>query len=103
MPPAYVKAGGQPTTPKSEALAIVASPSHLCSKGSKEAAVSMGLVFISPYIEVVSFASVHIALKDWMEEGGAPRGDPYPLHSARPFEPAPTPLCGLPCVPRSDT
>ena len=30
----------------------------------------MGLVFISPYIEVVSFASTHIALKDWMEEEG---------------------------------
>ena len=30
----------------------------------------MGLVFISPYIEVVSFASAHIALKDWMEEEG---------------------------------
>ena len=62
--------GGQPTTPKSEALAIVASPSHLRPKGNKEAAVSMGLVFISPYIEVVSFASTHIALKDWMEEEG---------------------------------
>ena len=59
---------GQPATPKSEALAIVASPSCLHPKGSKEAAVSMGLVFISPYIEVVSFASAHIALKDWMEE-----------------------------------
>ena len=32
--------------------------------------VSMGLVFISPYIEVVSFVSAHIALKDWMEEEG---------------------------------
>ena len=62
--------GGQPTTPKSEALAIVASPSRLHPKGSKEVAVSMGLVFISPYIEVVSFASAHIALKDWMEEEG---------------------------------
>ena len=62
--------GGQPTISKSEALAIVASPSHLCPKGSKEAAVSMGLVFISPYIEVASFASAHIALKDWMEEEG---------------------------------
>ena len=62
--------GGQPTTPKSEALAIVASSGHLCPKGNKEAAVSMGLVFISPYIEVVSFASAHIALKDWMEEEG---------------------------------
>ena len=62
--------GGQPTTPKSEALAIVASPSCLRPKGNKEAAVSMGLVFISPYIEVVSFASAHIALKDWMEEEG---------------------------------
>ena len=60
--------GGQPTTPKSEALAIVASPSCLRPKGNKEVAVSMGLVFISPYIEVVSFASTHIALKDWMEE-----------------------------------
>ena len=30
----------------------------------------MGLVFISPHIEVVSFASAHIALKDWMEEEG---------------------------------
>ena len=62
--------GGQPTTPKSEALAIVASPSHLHPKGNKEVAVSMGLVFISPFIEVVSFASAHIALKDWMEEEG---------------------------------
>ena len=62
--------GGQPTTPKSEALAIVASPGCLCPKGNKEASVSMGLVFISPYIEVVSFASAHIALKDWMEEEG---------------------------------
>ena len=62
--------GGQPTIPKSEALAIVASPSYLCPKGSKEAAVIMGLVFISPYIEVASFASAHIALKDWMEEEG---------------------------------
>ena len=62
--------GGQPTIPKSEALAIVASPSHLRPKGSKEAAVSMGLVFISPYIEVTSFVSAHIALKDWMEEEG---------------------------------
>ena len=62
--------GGQPTIPKSEALAIVASPSCLRPKGGKEAAVSMGLVFISPYIEVASFASAHIALKDWMEEEG---------------------------------
>ena len=62
--------GGQPTIPKSEALAIVASPSRLHPKGSKEAVVSMGLVFISPYIEVASFASAHIALKDWMEEEG---------------------------------
>ena len=30
----------------------------------------MGLVFILSYIEVVSFASTHIALKDWMEEEG---------------------------------
>ena len=59
--------GGQPTTPKSEALAIVASLSRLRPKGGK---VSMGLVFILPYIEVVSFASAHIALKDWMEEEG---------------------------------
>ena len=64
------QSGGQPTILKSEALAIVASPSCLCPKGSKEAAVSMGLVFISPYIEVASFASAHIALKDWMEEEG---------------------------------
>ena len=62
--------GGQPTIPKSEALAIVASPSRLCPKGSKEVAISMGLVFILPYIEVASFASAHIALKDWMEEEG---------------------------------
>ena len=62
--------GGQPTIPKSEGLAIVASPSRLRPKGSKEVAVSMGLVFISPYIEVASFASAHIALKDWMEEEG---------------------------------
>ena len=62
--------GGQPTTLKSEALAIVASPCCLCPKEGKEAAVSMGLVFISPHIEVVSFASAHIALKDWMEEEG---------------------------------
>ena len=62
--------GGQPTTLKSETLAIVASPSCLRPKGSKEVVVSMGLVFISPYIEVASFASAHIALKDWMEEEG---------------------------------
>ena len=62
--------GGQPTTPKSESLAIVASPGCLRPKGSKEAAVCMGLVFISPYIEVASFASAHIALKDWMEGEG---------------------------------
>ena len=62
--------GGQPTTLKSEALAIVASPSCLRPKEGKEAAVSMGLVFISPHIEVASFASAHIALKDFMEEEG---------------------------------
>ena len=62
--------GGQPTTLKSEALAIVASPCHLRPKEGKEAAVKMGLVFISPHIEVASFASAHIALKDWMEEEG---------------------------------
>ena len=62
--------GGQPTTPKSEALAIVASPCCLRPKEGKEAAVNMGLVFISPHIEVASFASAHIALKDWMEEEG---------------------------------
>ena len=62
--------GGQPTIPKSEALAIVASHSRLCPKGSKEVVVSMGLVFILPYIEVASFVSAHITLKDWMEEEG---------------------------------
>ena len=60
--------GGQSTTLKSEALAIVASPCRLRPKEGKEAAVNMGLVFISPHIEVVSFASAHIALKDWMEQ-----------------------------------
>ena len=60
--------GGQPTTPKSEALAIVASPCRLHPKEGKEAVVNMGLVFISPHIEVASFASAHIALKDWMEQ-----------------------------------
>ena len=62
--------GGQPTTLKSEALAIVASPCCLHPKEGKEAAVTMGLVFISPHIEVASFASAHIALKDWMEQEG---------------------------------
>ena len=67
----HLRQGGeQPTTPKSEALTIVASPGRLRPKGNKEAVVSMGLVFISPYIEVVSFASAHIALKDWMEGEG---------------------------------
>ena len=60
--------GGQSTTLKSEALAIVASPCCLRPKEGKEAAVNMGLVFISPHIEVASFASAHIALKDWMEQ-----------------------------------
>ena len=59
--------GGQSTTLKSEALAIVASPCCLHPKEGKEAAINMGLVFISPHIEVASFASAHIALKDWME------------------------------------
>ena len=62
--------GGQPTTPNSEALAIVASPGCLHPKEGKEAAVNMGLVFILPHIEVASFASAHIALKDWMEQEG---------------------------------
>ena len=66
--------GGQPTTPKSEALAIVASPCHLHPKEGKEAVVNMGLVFISPHIEVASFASAHIALKDWMEQEGLLQG-----------------------------
>ena len=66
--------GGQPTTPKPEALAIVASPCHLHPKEGKEAVVNMGLVFISPHIEVVSFASAHIALKDWMEQEGLLQG-----------------------------
>ena len=70
MPPAFIKVGNSQQPPKSEALTIVASPGHLRPKGNKEAAVSMGLVLISPYIEVVSFASAHIALKDWMEEEG---------------------------------
>ena len=34
----------------------------------------MGLVFISPHIEVASFASTHIALKDWMEQEGLLKG-----------------------------
>ena len=46
--------GGQLTTPKSEALPIVASPCHLHPKKGKEAVVNMGLVFISPHIEVAS-------------------------------------------------
>ena len=62
--------GGQPTTPKSEALAIVASPCCLRPKEGKEVVVNMGLVFILPHIEVASFASAHIALKDWMEQEG---------------------------------
>ena len=62
--------GGQPTTPKSEALAIVASPCCLHPKEGKEVVVNMGLVFISPHIEVASFASAHIALKDWMGQEG---------------------------------
>ena len=66
--------GGQPTTPKSEALAIVASPCRLHPKEGKEAVVNMGLVFISPHIEVASFASAHIALKDWMEQEGLLQG-----------------------------
>ena len=66
--------GGQPTTPKSKALAIVASPCCLHPKEGKEAVVNMGLVFISPHIEVASFASAHIALKDWMEQEGLLQG-----------------------------
>ena len=66
--------GGQPTTPKPEALAIVASPCCLHPKEGKEAVVNMGLVFISPHIEVASFASAHIALKDWMEQEGLLQG-----------------------------
>ena len=66
--------GWQPTTPKSKALAIVASPCCLHPKEGKEAVVNMGLVFISPHIEVVSFASAHIALKDWMEQEGLLQG-----------------------------
>ena len=61
---------GQSTTLKSEALAIVASSCCLCPKEGKEVAVNMGLVFISPHIEVASFASTHIALKDSMEQEG---------------------------------
>ena len=34
----------------------------------------MGLVFISPHIEVASFASAYIALKDWMEQVGLLQG-----------------------------
>ena len=34
----------------------------------------MGLVFISPHIEVASFASAHIALKDWMDQEGLLKG-----------------------------
>ena len=93
--------GGQPTTPKSEALAIVASPCHLHPKEGKEAVVNMGLVFISPHIEVASFASTHIALKDWMEQEGLLQGT-RSLHSVRPLEQALTPVCGLPCVPGSN-
>ena len=66
--------GGQLTTPKSEALAIVASPCCLCPKEGKEVVVNMGLVFISPHTEVASFASTHIALKDWMEQEGLLKG-----------------------------
>ena len=66
--------GGQPTTPKHEALAIVASPCRLHPKEGKEVVVNMGLVFISPHIEVASFASTHIALKDWMEQEGLLHG-----------------------------
>ena len=66
--------GGQPATPGSEALAIVASPGCLHPKEGKEVVVNMGLVFISPHIEVTSFASAHIALKDWMEQEGLPQG-----------------------------
>ena len=66
--------GEQPTTPKSKALAIVASPCCLHPKEGKEVVVNMGLVFISPHIEVVSFASAHIALKDWMEQEGLLQG-----------------------------
>ena len=68
--------GGQPTTPKSKALAIVASPCCLHPKEGKEAVVNMGLVFISPHIEVASCASTHIALKDWMEQEGLLQGTP---------------------------
>ena len=66
--------GGQPTTPKPKALAIVASPCCLHPKEGKEAVVNMGLVFITPHIEVASFASAHIALKDWMEQEGLLQG-----------------------------
>ena len=74
MPPTNIKVGGQPTTPKSEALAIVASPCRLHPKEGKEVVVNMGLVFILPHIEVASFASAHIALKDWMEKEGLLQG-----------------------------
>ena len=66
--------GGQPTIPKPKALAIVASPCHLHPKEGKEAVVNMGLVFISPHIEVAFFASAHIALKAWMEQEGLLQG-----------------------------
>ena len=66
--------GGQPTTPKPKALTIVASPCCLHPKEGKEVVVNMGLVFISPHIEVASFASAHIALKDWMEQEGLLQG-----------------------------
>ena len=65
---------GAADNPKSEALAIVASPCHLHPKEGKEVVVNMGLVFISPHIEVASFASTHIALKDWMEQEGLLQG-----------------------------
>ena len=74
MPPANVKVGGsqQPQNPRP--LAIVASPCHLHPKEGKEVVVNMGLVFISPHIEAVSFASAHIALKDWMDQEGLLQG-----------------------------
>ena len=60
---------------QAEVLAIVVRPSRLNPQNKKNAAIYMGLLFISPFMEAISFGSTRMALKEWLEPEKLPEED----------------------------
>ena len=66
---------GSPPSQQAEVLAIVVRPNRLNPQDQKNAAIFMGLIFISPFMDAISFASARLALKEWLEPEKLPAED----------------------------